>query len=694
VLPVLVTLAIALASLPRAAAAASASAAKALDAALTQDDAWYRSEAGRHFVDDIVSWQNANGGWWKSYDPSTTRPATLPAARADDAPAGDTEDVWRHTSTFDNGATYTELRVLARAHRITGEKTYADSFERGLKFIFDAQYPNGGWPQRFPLEQNYGHQITFNDNAMTNVMRLLRDVVAGQGDFAFVGAAERNRCRESFDRGVECILNCQIKVNGKLTGWCQQHDAHTLAPTKGRAYELPSNAAMESAAIVQMLMDLDAPSPRVRQAIDAAVAWFEQSKITGKRWDLVTGPQYEDGKDRQLVDDPAAPPLWARFYDLETNQPFFCGRDGVKHATVAEVPHERRVGYSWYGRWGDAVLRQYPKWQKRVGQAPSTRAAISLPANPDAVACTDSTGASFKTVQAAIDAVPADNARPIVITIAPGVHKERITIPRGKRFVTLRGDDDADPTKTVLTYDLHANSVLPGTTRPVGTSGSTSTNIQADDFTAENLTFENPSGEIAQAVAVKVIGDRAVFRRCRFLGGQDTLYADGAARQYFVDCYVEGRVDFIFGGSTAVFDRCTIHSKNGGYVTAARTPPQRPFGYVFLDCTLTGDGAPAYLGRPWQWDRGSNAAVAFIRCKMGPHIRAAGWDPWDRTRNTNPAANTRYVEFASTDLDGKPLDVSQRVPWSHQLSADEAAKYTVDNILGGEDHWHPPGPSN
>jgi pectinesterase len=298
----------------------------------------------------------------------------------------------------------------------------------------------------------------------------------------------------------------------------------------------------------------------------------------------------------------------------------------------------------------------------------------------------------FATVQAAIDAVPVDNAQPFVIVIKPGTYKERLEITRDKRHVTLRGAGD-DPADVVLTYDLHAKSIVPPSTQPVGTSGSTSTRIAADDFTAENLTFENPSGQIAQAVAVKADGDRAIFRRCRFLGGQDTLYL-GGGRAYLVDCYVEGRVDFIFGRSAAVFERCTIHSKNGGYVTAANTKPEQPFGFVFLDCTLTGDGEqPAYLGRPWQWDRGSKAAVAFIRCKMGPHVRPEGWNKWDRPDNPNltPAENTRYVEFGSTDLEGRPLDVSQRVPWSRQLTPEDAERYTVKHVLGGEDGWDPTG---
>jgi pectinesterase len=229
----------------------------------------------------------------------------------------------------------------------------------------------------------------------------------------------------------------------------------------------------------------------------------------------------------------------------------------------------------------------------------------------------------------------------------------------------------------VLTYDLHANSVIAPATQPVGTTGSTSIAIASDDFTAENVTFENPSGNIAQAVAVKTTGDRIVFRNCRFLGGQDTLYPNGK-RTYFDRCYIEGRADFIFGRATAVFDHCTIHSKNGGYVTAPSTLPENPYGFVFLDCKLTGDGDKAYLGRPWR-DYGSSV---FIRCDLGAHIRPEGFHNW-RVERENTA---RFAEYKNT---GPGADRSKRVAWSKELTDDEAAKYTLNSILGGEDNWDP-----
>ncbi|HEY1686742.1 MAG TPA: pectinesterase family protein [Tepidisphaeraceae bacterium] len=300
--------------------------------------------------------------------------------------------------------------------------------------------------------------------------------------------------------------------------------------------------------------------------------------------------------------------------------------------------------------------------------------------------------ADFKDVQSAIDAAPANNDEPTIIHIKPGVYKQRLEIPKNKPLIILRGDDAKT---TVLTFDWNSH-VKDKNGQEIGTFLSYSTHVAADNFTAENVTFENTSGDHGQGLALSVTGDREIFRNCRFLGWQDTLYINDG-RDYFDHCYIEGRVDFIFGNATAMFDHCTIHSKNnpdnasGGYLTAADTKPSSPWGFVFLDCTLTGEGKPTYLGRPWRWYEGSNASVTYLRTKMGPHIRPEGWNKWDQKGNpdTQPATVTRYAEFGSTDLDGKSLDVSQRVDWSHQLSAEQVAQFTVENVLGGEDHWNP-----
>ena len=283
-------------------------------------------------------------------------------------------------------------------------------------------------------------------------------------------------------------------------------------------------------------------------------------------------------------------------------------------------------------------------------------------------------GGDFTTVQEAIAAVADDNADRTTIRIRAGVYTGPFVVPRAKQNVTFAGDG-AD--KTILTYALNVTDPIPaGVPTKMGGNG---TIVLADGFHARDLTFRNTSGDHGQAMALRVQGDRGVITNCRLLGWQDTLLAH-SKRQYFRDCLIEGRVDFIYGASTAVFDRCEIRSKEGGYVTAASTPKENPFGFVFLDCKLTGDGEPqAYLGRPWR----DFAAVAFLRCAMGDHVKPQGWHNWGKPQREKTA---RYAEYKNT---GPGADRAQRVEWSKELSDAEAARYTVANVLGGADGWAP-----
>jgi len=285
--------------------------------------------------------------------------------------------------------------------------------------------------------------------------------------------------------------------------------------------------------------------------------------------------------------------------------------------------------------------------------------------------------AKYKSVQEAIMAVPAGSPdNPVIIHIKPGTYKELIYIQREKRFFRLVGENAL---KTILTYDLNAN--LTGRDgKPIGTFRTPSTQIDADDFTAENITFENSAGPVGQALAVRVDGDRVVFRNCRFLGWQDTILLN-RGRQYFEDCYIEGHVDFIFGAATAFFEHCHIHCLRDGYITAASTPDNQPFGFVFSHCKITGasPGVRTYLGRPWR----AYSNVIYLNTEMSEVVRPEGWHNWNFPEREKTA---RYAEFNNTGPGANPR---ARVAWSRQLTKSEAKAITVEKVLRGTDGWNP-----
>lgn len=306
----------------------------------------------------------------------------------------------------------------------------------------------------------------------------------------------------------------------------------------------------------------------------------------------------------------------------------------------------------------------------------SPRAAFAVDA-ADFIVAADGSG-NFKTVQEAVNEVPADDQKRFVILIKPGVYKAHLEIPRDKKRLTLRGEDAE---KTVLTNDLHIKS-LGADGKEVGTKGCASTVVSADDFTAESLTFENNAPHVAQALAIYVDADRAVFRKCRFLGYQDTLRVR-SGRQYFAECFINGRTDFIYGEATAFFDRCHIHVLDAGWITAANTPQDRPFGLVFSGCKITAEpGVKTCLGRPWR----EFASTIWLNTVIHDAIVPAGWNNWNKPEAEK---TVRYAEYGSLAPDGTPLDLTLRVPWAKRLTAEEAAQYTIEKVLGGNDNWNP-----
>ncbi len=280
--------------------------------------------------------------------------------------------------------------------------------------------------------------------------------------------------------------------------------------------------------------------------------------------------------------------------------------------------------------------------------------------------------ADYKTVQSALDAVPAGNQKLVTIFIKNGIYKEVIIVDARKNFITLIGEDKY---KTVLTFDNHAGTRLPnGDTLNTWTCASFF--VYGNNFHAENLTFENNAGFTAgQAVALRIEGNRASFNNCRMIGNQDVLFLSGSGvKHFFKDCFIEGTTDFIFGAATAVFKNCHIHSRKNSHVTAASTNSIIPFGFVFFDCKLTADSNinKVSLGRPWS----PTASVTYINCWMDKHIIPAGWDNWKKPTNE---ATARYAEYNSS---GPGAGAATRVNWSKQLTTEELKKFSIKNILG------------
>ena len=284
----------------------------------------------------------------------------------------------------------------------------------------------------------------------------------------------------------------------------------------------------------------------------------------------------------------------------------------------------------------------------------------------------DGTG-NFRTLQEAIESARAFMDYTVTIYVKNGVYKEKVIVPSWVENIDIIGEDRD---KTIITYDDHANINKMGTFRTY------TVKVEGSDITFKNLTIENNAAQLGQAVALHTEGDRLKFINCRILGNQDTIYTGAKfTRLYFKDCYIDGTTDFIFGPSTALFENCMIHSKRNSYVTAASTPKEAKYGYIFKHCKLTAEPGvdKGYLGRPWR----PYAYTLFIECELGKHIVPAGWHNWGKQSNEETA---RYMEYKNT---GEGANVSERVAWSKQLTKKEAEAVTVDAIFGTQSNWNP-----
>lgn len=313
-------------------------------------------------ADNVLIFQRDNGGWPKNYDMQ----AILTKEQLDSLIK--TKDILN--TTFDNSTTYTHIEYLAQVYTLTGIERYKEACLKGIDFVLSAQFSNGGWPQYFPLQDNYSRRITFNDGVFCGIMELLRKIKDKNPDFSFVGNEIRGKAENAFENGLDCIIKAQIRDNGRLTVWCQQHHEVDLQPVWARAFEPPSICNGESVPVVLLLMSINNPDERIIKSVESAVKWFSDSKIYNTKVETIQAPPEKSlwrtiSHDRIVVTDTLAPPIWTRYYELGTNRPLFCDRDSAFLYSMAEVSRERRTGYGWYTYAPQEVLDKYPEWQKK-----------------------------------------------------------------------------------------------------------------------------------------------------------------------------------------------------------------------------------------------------------------------------------------------------------------------------------------
>jgi PelA/Pel-15E family pectate lyase len=321
-------------------------------------DEWYGSNESISVADSVLKYQTQIGGW----------------AKNNNYHRGFNQEEWIQITatgigaTIDNGATTTEMLFLAKMHSKVKDERYAQSFNKAFNYILEAQYANGGWPQFYPFRKGrsiaYNSHITYNDDAMLHVMQFLKAIKDEAPVYASmnISIAMKSKAIKALEKGIDCVLKTQIQVNNLPTVWCAQHDEVTLLPANARAYELASYSGSESVGLALFLMEINNPSKEIINAVKGAVTWFTNHKIEGIKLEQVT---INGEKDRVVVEDKNAPPMWARFYDLDTELPFFCDRDGIKRKVFGELGYNRRNGYSWYTQAPEKLLANYPSWVKK-----------------------------------------------------------------------------------------------------------------------------------------------------------------------------------------------------------------------------------------------------------------------------------------------------------------------------------------
>ena len=536
-----------------------------------EDDEYYRSEEARRVGDQVLLYQRVTGGWPKNINMS--RPLS-----DDERAQVLREKERRDDSTTDNGATNMQMRYLARLYQATKDVRYQEGFVRAVEYLLSGQYDNGGWPQFWPEMHGYQIHITYNDDAMVNTMMLLRDVAQQQPPYqGLADKALRDRCMKAFDKGIECILVTQMRdKDGHLTVWCQQHDRDTYKPAAARAYELPSYCSMESATITRLLMQLPNPDERVKQAVHAAMAWFDKYKLTGLRV-VRTGPWASPDGDTRLVKDETAGPLWARYYDLKYCEPYVCDRDGLPRRHLEDIGHERRNGYAWYGNRPAELYPLYDAWanqhdpQHKVSISLTTKGAnenglIDMDRAPQKdLADFDAVVHASERIQDAIDKAPAKPEKPYKIFLCKGTYNQKVIIDRPN--IVLVGEQ-RDSTVIVLAETEDTRTVKEYHGQPVH-HGTLVLQEGADDCVISGVTVYNNYGTVVEPGNTK--HQMAVYGRATrtiiinsniWADGNDalSLWAQDGGMYYHADLFIRcPGVDFLCPRGWCYATRCRFY---------------------------------------------------------------------------------------------------------------------------------------
>lgn len=587
------------------------------------DPSFFRTDEALRIGDQVLAWQRVTGGWPKNIDMARRlTDAELAQVLAEKSRTDD--------STIDNNATTTQMIYLARLWQATREDRFREGFRAAVEYLLSGQYDNGGWPQFWPDMTGYQVHITYNDDAIVNTLNLFRDIYSQQPpyDGGLTDPALRERLVKAFDKGIECILATQIVKDGKLSVWCQQHDRETLAPAPARAFELPSYCSAESAGIVRLLMSLSDPDERVKKAVHGAMQWFDTYKLTGLRVERTM----ENGiRDTRLVEDPAAPPLWGRFYDLKWCEPYVCDRDGIARRHLREIGPERRNGYGWYNSRAAELYPLYDAWAAKYDPRHKVRISLDTPgANRNGTIemfrrpvidrkAFDVVVKPGESIQAAVEKAPAIPADPFKILILKGNYNEKVIIDRPN--IVLVGEDKDE---TVLTYaELSSKrTVREYKGREVG-NGVIVLQEGADDCIISSLTVYNNYGTTveettAHQMAIFGRGTRTIVINCRvWADGNDalSLWAPESGGMYYhadLDLRCRG-VDFLCPRGWCYATRCSFYGDGMAMIWHdGRGDPDKKL--VITNSTFDA-ASPTLLGRYHH-----DAQFYLVHCNLSENV--------------------------------------------------------------------------